>query len=77
MSVFRDLVKKAKAANVAKHGPIHSAHEGYALIQEEVDELWDEVRKRTRKDDPLWLLNELVEIAAMCELLAEQLRRET
>ncbi len=28
----------------AKHAPMHSAHEGYAILSEEVDELWDEVK---------------------------------
>jgi hypothetical protein len=28
----------------AKHAPMHSAHEGYAVLQEEVDELWDEIK---------------------------------
>ena len=27
-----------------KHGPMQSAHEGYAVILEEVEELWEEVR---------------------------------
>lgn len=27
-----------------KHAPMHSPHEGYAVIQEEVDELWDRVK---------------------------------
>jgi hypothetical protein len=27
-----------------KHGPLRSPHEGYAVILEELDELWDEVR---------------------------------
>lgn len=29
---------------VTKHKPFNSAHEGWAVIYEEVDELWDEVR---------------------------------
>lgn len=29
-----------------KHGTLHSAHEGYAVILEEVDELWAEVKKQ-------------------------------
>lgn len=28
-----------------KHRPMASAHEGWAVIKEELDELWDEVRK--------------------------------
>lgn len=31
----------------ARHGKWHSAHEGYAVLAEEVDELWDEVKKRS------------------------------
>lgn len=27
------------------HGPIQSHHEGFAVIQEEVDELWDCIKK--------------------------------
>ena len=29
---------------INKHGGMASAHEGYAVIKEEVDELWDEVK---------------------------------
>lgn len=72
-NVFGDLVRKAKEANHAKHGPIHSPHEGLALILEEVSELKSEVFKRKRKGDPLRFLNELVEIAALCERFAEDL----
>ena len=28
----------------AKHAPMNSAHEGYAVLKEEVDELWDDVK---------------------------------
>lgn len=28
-----------------KHAPMHSPHEGYAILLEEVDELWDEVKR--------------------------------
>lgn len=27
------------------YGPIRSSHEGYAVILEEVDEMWDEIKK--------------------------------
>ncbi len=29
-----------------RYAPMHSAHEGYAVIAEELDELWDAVRMR-------------------------------
>lgn len=35
-----DSLRKA----IAKHAPMHSAHEGWAVINEELDELWDEVK---------------------------------
>ena len=35
---------------VTKHAPMNSAHEGYAVILEELDELWDEV-KAWKPDD--------------------------
>lgn len=73
MSVFRDLVKKAIKANRAKHPSMRSPHEGLALIMEEFEELKREVFLRERKDDPLRFINELIDIAAMCELFAEDI----
>ena len=47
------------------HMPMHSAHEAYAVILEEVDELWDEVKKK-RKDRNLQAMRaELIQVAAM------------
>jgi uncharacterized protein YfdQ (DUF2303 family) len=70
-SVFHDLVKKKLAAMRAKFPPIHSPHEGLALVWEEFRELRKDVMKRKRKGDPLRLLNELVDLAAICEMFAE------
>lgn len=47
----------------AKFGPFLSAHEGYAIIKEEVDELWDEVKKGNRQ--PELMRKEAIQIAAM------------
>lgn len=47
------------------YGAFTNAHEGYAVLLEEVDELWDEVKKRPdiRNDDKL--RHEATQIAAM------------
>lgn len=48
-----------------KHPPMHSAHEAYAIIQEEVYEFWDEVKKKAECRDRANMRLELVQIAAM------------
>jgi hypothetical protein len=47
----------------ALHGNFHSLHEGYAVLKEEVDELWDEIKKR--EPDKNKVANEAVQVAAM------------
>lgn len=50
------------------HGSFHSAHEGYAVIKEELDELWDEIRKLKSFDDhsnDIALYREVIQIGAM------------
>ena len=47
---------------VSLHGAFNSTHEGYAIIKEEVDELWDGVKKN---DDKKLLREEAIQIAAM------------
>jgi hypothetical protein len=54
-----------------KHRPINSAHEGYAVILEELDEFWDEVKKKRELRDKRRMYDELVEIAAMAQRTAE------
>ena len=45
------------------HGPMHGGHEAYAVIKEELDEFWDEVKKKTPDQENM--REELVQIAAM------------
>lgn len=56
------------------HKPLNSAHEAYAVILEEVDELWDEVRKRGNRRDRESMRLELVQIGAMCARALTDLR---
>jgi NTP pyrophosphatase (non-canonical NTP hydrolase) len=56
-------VRAECARAIAKHAPMKSPHEGYAVILEEVDELWQEVKGNRGRD--LSALEEAVQIAAM------------
>lgn len=50
---------------VGKHGRMNSLHEGYAVLAEEVDEFWDEVKKKPRNRKPEDIRGELIQIAAV------------
>jgi truncated hemoglobin YjbI len=61
------LVGNEAQRAAAKHRPMHSHHEAYAVIKEEFDEYWLEVQKGGSKPrDPEALKLELVQTAAMC-----------
>jgi hypothetical protein len=47
------------------HAPFNSAHEGYAVLLEEVDELWAEVKKRRSERDDERMGLEAIQVAAM------------
>ena len=55
------------------HPPQNSAHESYAVLLEEVEEFWEEVRKKREDRDREAMLKELVQIAAMSQRAAEDL----
>ena len=46
-----------------KHASINSAHEGWAVLFEEFDELWDEVKKKQPSKEAMRA--EAVQVAAM------------
>ena len=45
MNIEMDLREEISRAD-RNWGEYHSSHEGYAVIQEELDELWDEIKKK-------------------------------
>lgn len=77
------LIERELDRAFMKHGekPFNSDHEGYAVLLEEVDEYWDEVKngyKRSGKDRGLWNLkkrNEAVQIAAMAIRIIQELNK--
>jgi len=69
LTLVRDEWERARG----KHEPMNSPHEAYAVILEELDEFWEEVRAQTDARNGAHMLKELVQIAAMCERAAHDL----
>ena len=46
------------------HGEFASPHEAYAVILEELDEFWDEVKKFKPGDSKVDMRNELIQVAS-------------
>ena len=65
MDLWRDVRSELQRA-MELFPPFHSAHEGWAVIKEEMDELWEIVR--FRQDAPArnkLLREEAIQVAAM------------
>lgn len=63
-TALEELTAELKQAE-AMFPSFHSVHQGYAVILEELDELWDEIRKKPEDRDPAKLRAEAVQVAAM------------
>lgn len=59
---FAEVIEELDSA-IKNHAPMNSAHEGYAVIKEELEELWDEIKKRNPDSDLLRM--EARQVAAM------------
>ncbi len=53
------------ASAVARYPAMNSPHEGYAVILEELDELWDEVKKKPSARSNVAMRDEAIQVAAM------------
>lgn len=62
ISEVRDELDKA----IGNYPAFNSAHEGFAVLKEEIDELWDEVkRKQSNVDRKPLMRKEAIQVAAM------------
>lgn len=57
-----DKIRNEYERAIKKFGPFKNSHEGYAVILEEVDELWEEVKS---KDGLGRAKEEAIQVAAM------------
>ncbi|MCK9592978.1 MAG: hypothetical protein M0Q91_13320 [Methanoregula sp.] len=50
------------------HPKFNSSHEGYAILMEEIDELWDEIKKNPNRHPEREenMKKEMIQCAAMC-----------
>ena len=68
---------EAQAQRVTeKYGPFASAHEAHSVIREELEEFFDEVRKKRELRSKLALRNECIDIAAAALRYAAQMEVE-
>jgi NTP pyrophosphatase (non-canonical NTP hydrolase) len=72
---FRKYVEEALAKAIRKK-KITSIHEGYGLLIEEVDEFFDEVKKKTSTRFREDVVKELSQIAAICERIFNDLYKD-
>ena len=59
---------------MSKFGPMASAHEGYAILLEELDELWDEIKLKDR--DKARMRAEAIQVGAMAIRFIKDLELE-
>jgi len=58
--IFSDIEEELNMACKKFHA-YNSGHEGYAVIKEELDELWDEIKSKHRKQE---MYNEAKQVAS-------------
>lgn len=62
--VMQDVIGRELDRAYEKHGRMPwSKHEFYAILLEEVDELWEAIRKDRPQEE---VMSELIQVAAMC-----------
>jgi hypothetical protein len=59
-------VKSELSVALLKFPPMNSAHEGYAVIKEELDELWHEIKNDKAEGQKERMRNEAIQLTAMC-----------
>lgn len=74
-AILADIRQELKTA-MAKWPAMNSAHEGYGVLLEEVDELWDHVKTNQKKRDLVAMKKEAVQVAAMAIRFAVEVCNE-
>lgn len=70
-SVLADVKEEVVEATMT-WPPMNSAHEAFAILAEEVDELWDHVKTNQKKRDLEAMRKEAIQVAAMAVRFAAE-----
>ncbi len=62
--IFRAVLQELERAE-SRFAPFNSSHEGYAVIKEELDELWDEIKNNKSPDTLKRQRKEAIQVGAM------------
>lgn len=65
LAVLFDLVQLELSGALRAWPAFNSAHEGYAVLAEELDELWQHVKTNQRRRDLQLMRKEAIQVAAM------------
>lgn len=71
---LRDVSEVLARAMRKRGRKMASTHEGFALIAEELDELWDEVKRKQNRQRPTKLRKEAIHTAAIAIWFAMEVR---
>jgi len=71
------MVETELLSATKRYGPFRSSHEGYAVIKEELDELWEEIRKKPYHRSHTALRKEAIQVAAMAARFVLDLNEKT
>ena len=69
------VLSEVKRAKTLFPSDFVNQHEGYAVLLEEVDELWEEVKKNQKNYDLLAQRKEAIQVAAMAIRFAAELTK--
>jgi NTP pyrophosphatase (non-canonical NTP hydrolase) len=79
MADYREVLfdVSSEVATAASKWPLmNSAHEAYAILAEEVDELWDHVKTNQKRRDLKAMRKEAIQVAAMAVRFAAEVCTE-
>ena len=70
-AIFKEI--EAELQRAKKYPAFHSPHEGYGVILEELDELWDEIKANKTCTGNRLMRYEAIQVAAMAVKFVDNL----